>query len=218
MQAASEALRRMDYLACEAHCLEALGAAREQKDWAYYARVLLPLQEARRQRRIIAAEGVIRLGSGYLPTDWHNWPEEYGAGCLVLTHPHTTRIACAMQQEARRQHRYVEVLFADNASPADTWMIRSFAGPEVTCAMPAPPAKWRDQWWRPKSKTIKDSITPADWFLQACERLGDTALAQVDASQGGLAHLETLEQSLAVVTDHEKLHQRLADAARAMRA
>ena len=63
MEDASQALSRMDYLSCETFCLKALSLARRAKRWPVYARILLPLQETRRQRRMIAAAGVIRLGS-----------------------------------------------------------------------------------------------------------------------------------------------------------
>ena len=52
MEAASKSLAQMDYLACEDGCLRALLFAREQRDWPYYARILLPLQEARRRETL----------------------------------------------------------------------------------------------------------------------------------------------------------------------
>ncbi len=222
METASEALGRMDYLACEALCLEALATARAQGNWAYYARVLMPLQESRRQRRMIATEGVVRLGTADLDRHWSDWPEAEPSGCIVLTHPHTPETARTIEQNARQQRRCVEVLFADNASCADTWAIRSFAGPAVTCHVPAPPVAWRDRWLASaevcSTKTVKGSMGPADWFLDACEALGDVALAQVEAPRNSPERIEALEQCLAVVTDHEVLHQRLGDAARALRA
>ena len=57
MERASVALVDMDYLQCEALCLKALALARAAADWAAYARIVLPLQEARRQRRMIALDG-----------------------------------------------------------------------------------------------------------------------------------------------------------------
>jgi len=62
MEDASRALAEMDYLTCESLCLKALAAAREDGNWAYYKRILLPLQEVRRQRRMIAADGDVVLG------------------------------------------------------------------------------------------------------------------------------------------------------------
>ena len=81
MEQASRALVRMNYLACEQLCLQALTLARQAQDWPTYGRVLLPLQESRRHRRMIAAEGVIRLGTSQLwksPTFQTQSSQSYG--------------------------------------------------------------------------------------------------------------------------------------------
>ena len=57
MEHASAALQSMDYAACEAGCLTALAMAGNARRWSDYARILLPLQESRRQRRMIAVDG-----------------------------------------------------------------------------------------------------------------------------------------------------------------
>lgn len=73
MEAASVALSRMQYVECDRQCVRALKMARELEDWPYYARVLLPLQESRRQRRLTAAEGVVRLGTRLLKEPVELW-------------------------------------------------------------------------------------------------------------------------------------------------
>ncbi|MFW6061023.1 MAG: hypothetical protein ACODAQ_12655, partial [Phycisphaeraceae bacterium] len=211
MERASEALARMDYLTAESLCLEALQAARAAREWSYYARILLPLQEARRQRRMIAAEGVIRLGTARLSRPADDWLDSIDTGCLVVTHPHTAGDARTVEQAARRQRRYIEVLFADNAPTAETWTIRAHAGPDVRCDVSAPPATWQDTWLplgeQPEVEQEHDSpredavaFTPADWFIDATEALGDAALAQVAAEPGEVARIEQLEAMLQVVT------------------
>lgn len=244
MERASVALARMDYLAAEALCLRALQAARAAADWAYYARILMPLQEARRQRRMIAAEGVIRLGTARLTQSADRWLDSIDAGCIVVTHPHGAADARALEEAARAQQRYIEVLFADNAPDAEMWTLRAHHGPEVRCDRLAPPTAWQDTWLPPgepadipsdaddardadDAESIDDeaeestasavaAFTPADWFIDATEALGDAALAQVTALPGRRDRIAQLEQMLQVVTDHEILHQRLGDAARAM--
>ncbi|MEM6333906.1 MAG: hypothetical protein AAF823_11260, partial [Planctomycetota bacterium] len=63
MERASGALVARDYAGCERLCLEGLGRAEAAGEWATYAAIVLPLQEARRQRRIIATEaGVAFVG------------------------------------------------------------------------------------------------------------------------------------------------------------
>lgn len=228
MERASQSLAHMDYLTCEAFCLEALAIARQEQDWAYYARILLPLQEARRQRRMIAADGVVRLGTARLEQPVESWMVNLQAGCVVLTHPHKASDAQKLDHEARRLRRCVEVLFADNTEGSEAWTLRSYRGPAVSCLVPAPPRAWQDSWLAPGERPstneedrdnddVELASTPADWFIDATEALGDAALEQVTAAQGDSHRIAQLEAMLDVVTDHEILHQQLGDAARAMR-
>jgi hypothetical protein len=54
-------LMRMDYLAAEAALAEAEGHAWAARDWDTLARLYMPLQEARRQRRLRCGEGTVVL-------------------------------------------------------------------------------------------------------------------------------------------------------------
>lgn len=200
MERASRALADMDYLACEALCLQALETAREQKRFKYYARVLLPLQEARRQRRMTAAQGDVLIGIGKDGADCSAWFEEGHPGCLVITQPNKAEDARALAERARAENRFVEVLFADNQPDAAAWTLKSYEGPDVCCEIGAPTG----------------DLAPAQWFLHATETLGDAALASVDDTLTGEARVEALEAVLRVFPDHELLHQHLADAARSV--
>lgn len=198
MDRASRALADMDYLACEALCLEALVEARDQRRFGCYARVLMPLQEARRQRRMIAAQGEVTLDSSQPGFDTDRWLTELRAGCVVLTHPYTAEDARALAERVRREKKFIEVLFADNTADAPSWTLRSYDGPEVSCDVPSPAS----------------GQSPAQWFLHATEQLGDAALRSIDDSLRGEALILDLEARLRVFPDHELLHQRLAQAAR----
>jgi hypothetical protein len=200
MERASEALAGLDYLKCEALCLEALCEARAQKRYGFYARVLLPLQEARRQRRMIAAEGEVILGTPGNGFDVERWLVDGRAGCVVLTHPSTAEDARVFAEQVREKNLYVEVLFADNPAGDGRWMLRSCEGAGksgVVCELDAP---------RPGDE-------PAEWFLNATERLGDAVSVSIDDKLTGEALVYELEVGLGVFADHELLHQRLARAA-----
>lgn len=214
MERASQALAATDYLACEALCREALAAARDAQDWAYYARILLPLQEARRQRRMIAADGFVRLGTGDLEGPDGAWSVD--AACIVVTRPFTKPHAAGLAAAVGQQRRCVEVLFVDSVLDDDRWRISSFTGPTVTVERPAPPVDWLDHWLSPDEVRQLGEPGPDDWFLDAAEALGDAALQQVTATPGSLERIEQLENMLDAAADHEILHQRLGDAARAM--
>lgn len=218
MERASQALARMDYLECEALCIEALTLARQSQLWDYYARILLPLQESRRHRRMIAAEGCVRLGTSLVAGDVAALLSEHPAGCIVLTPPHTADDARRLQQAARDAHLFVEILLAAPHADDARWTLRTFSGPAASCSVPRPPAAWIDA-WQPASAANPESPTPphpADWFIDASESLGDELCRQVAAPMGSVARVLELEHCLAAVTDHEILHQRLSDAARAV--
>lgn len=229
MEAASQALGRMHYLRCEALCLEALSVARLCGEWSYYARILLPLQEARRQRRLIAADGVIRLGTAQLGGDPVLWLRRVNPGCLVLTQPHDNKMARQILAAVSRRHLYVEILLAHNAPSDKKWTLCPINGPKVTCVVDAPPQDWIDQWLGPRAdrraggqeQVVQEGQPgstgpgPADWFLDACEGLGNAALDQVKVPLGDPRRVWILERCLQVVTDHEILHQALGEAARA---
>lgn len=225
MERASRALMRTDYFTCEALCVEALAQAHRWRAWPYYARILLPLQEARRQRRLVAVAGTLRLGTAGLDGSPVSWLEQFQSGAIVLTHPHGVEDARALLAQARRQRRYVEVLLADSDVQDDRWTLVAFGGPQVRREVPAPPRAWRDRWLTPgerpdpgpDAKNLQAGASPADWFIDATELLGDEAIAQVTAPLGTIQRIEQLEQMLEV-TNHEKLHQRLGEAARAMPA
>ena len=216
MERASQALAKTDYLSCERGCLAALSAARKSGDWALYTRVLLPLQEARRQRRMIAADGHVRLGTSDMEGPGGDWSTSLEAGCIVVTRPFTAEHAAGLAAAVDQQRKCVEVLFADSEMDAERWTIRSYAGPAVTVERACPPVVWVDRWLEPGEVAESGEPGPDDWFIDATEALGDAALAQVTAELGSVERVEQLEQMLSVVTDHEILHQSLGEAARAV--
>ena len=232
MQQASIALVEMRYLEAERLCLDALDVAIEREDWSYVARIVLPLQEARRQRRMIAADTAVQLGT--LERDdlaaWINPGETRGGpdGCLLITRPCTIDDARSALRRLRELDRYAEVLFADievEQDPAfdadDPWPIVSLIDDEVSVECAAPCAAWLgrplhpgEADWHPPAATA-DAPTPADWFMDVAERLGDAAIAAASAAASPRERFEHLHRLLDAAPDHELLHQALADAARA---
>src|SRR5688500_8837657 len=60
-ESGQESLMRMDYLRAEALLVEAEAHAWEARDWDTLARLYMPLQETRRQRRLRCGEGTVAL-------------------------------------------------------------------------------------------------------------------------------------------------------------
>lgn len=115
MTEASEALLATDYLRCEQRCMEALSLLRAAGDFERYARVLLPLQEARRQRRQIAAEaGVVVLAGSR--RDLAEILQAHPRGCLLLVYPpYTPSDGPRLRALALEQGHHVEALALDGA-------------------------------------------------------------------------------------------------------
>lgn len=219
MEEASTALVAMDYLTCERLCLDALRGAREAKDWAYYARILLPLQESRRQRRMIAADGFVRLGTSDLEGPDHDWSGSFTAGCIVVTRPYKVEHAAGLLAAMNTQRRHIEVLYVDSALDDELWRVTSVTDTSLHVDRPVPAADWVDRWLNPDEVRSVGEPGPDDWFIDATEVLGNAALDRVTAPEGSIQRIEQLERMLTAAGDHEILHQRLGDAARAaMRA
>lgn len=229
MERASTALQAMDYTGCEAACLEALAIARQGHRWADYARILLPLQETRRQRRMIAVEGTIRLGSWGLSGPPSCWLEQLAPGCIVVTTPHAKTAAAKLHAAARRGHHCVEVLYATADATGTTWTCSTFRGPAFHDTRPAPDDTWTDRWVRPvgagtpipaeeagTSSPGNPVKSAADWFVDAAEAIGDAALASLATDADLDQRLQALEQCLDGADTHEILHQRLGETARAL--
>jgi hypothetical protein len=212
METASQALGDLDYARCESLCVDALHHARDLQDWVMYQRVLMPLQESRRQRRQAALDGPIMLGTQSSEA-LVQLVDAITQGCLVVTRPCTIGDFERAVESIHRSTRPIEMLFADNTIDAARWTVTSTAGPDIRIELDAPQDDWLGRALSPSSMTPP---TPTHWFMQASEALGDAALAAINAEPGSLAYLSALEDALACVDDHEILHQRLAAAAKAL--
>lgn len=213
METASIALAEMDYARCEALCVEAFDQARAELDWVMVQRVLLPLQEARRQKRQAAIDGMILLGTPDKATAIESLISDERCGCIVLTQPYVKEDAITLDTLIRERHRTIEILFADTTVEDDDWTIATFNGPQASIQVPAPSRDWIGQW---VDSLATQPPTPAHWFMRASESLGNAALDAVDAPVGSMERFDQLALALAGAGDHEILHQRLADAAKAL--
>lgn len=233
MQQASTALVEMRYLEAERLCLDALDTALEREQWSYVARIVLPLQEARRQRRMIAADTAVQLGTLELDDlqAWIEPGETRGGpgGCLLVTRPCTIDDARSALRRLREQDRHAEIMFADaeveegpDFDADELWPIVSLIDEEVSVACAAPCDAWLgrplrpgDADWHAPAATA-EAPTPADWFLDAAERLGDTAIDKASRAATPRDRFDQLQRLLDAAPDHELLHQALADTARAL--
>lgn len=199
MEEASAALARGDYFACERGACEALELAHASKDWDRMARILMPLEEARRQKRLTAAEaGVARRIDS---VDELLELPEIGPGCWLLEPLVVAAHGREFRSRADAAEVPVVVIVREPETQLGEWPLAAI-GPVVVRARTAP--------------TDKPTV---EWFLEAAEALGEEAIGSVETDLEHETRIDRLYERLQAVRDHDELHQALAEACRdALRA
>ncbi len=196
MERASEALAATDYFQAESLCLRALDMAHRAGDFERMARICLPLQEARRQKRLLA----IDARPVFVISRPEDVPRRLEAGRYLVQPPMIGADARALRETADRQRVPALVLCREPATRAGQWPIVA-VGPQTIRAKVPPPA----------NATAPD----AAWFEMAAEALGDAAIDRLKPDDPPHWRIEDLLEFLDAHPDHEKLHQRLDEACRA---
>lgn len=195
MERASEALAGTDYFKAESLCLRALDMAHRAADFERMARICLPLQEAWRQKRLMAIDS----GRVFVISRPEDVPRRLEAGRYLVQPPMIGADARALREVADRQRVAALVLCREPATRAGQWPIVA-VGPQTIRAKVPPPA---------------DATAPdAAWFEAAAEALGDAAIERLKPDDPPHWRVEDLLEFLDAHPDHEKLHQRLEEACR----
>lgn len=202
MEEASEALAAGRYIDCERTAVEALHHAHRAGDYERMARILLPLQEARRQRRQQAADvkKVARIRSYSELEALLTGAKPIKPGCYLLEPPLVGVDGRELREKALADGVPVFVLVREPLTKLGQWPIVE-VGPVTVRTRVAPPKR-----------------IDVAWMMRAGEVLGDSALATVDPLEGPADRVDHLMDLLSAVVDHEKLHQALEEACRAAHA
>lgn len=218
MEQASQALVRRDYFEAERLAASALRRAHHVADYDRMARILMPLQEARRQKRDMAVEsGRTAMVEGELPQG-----RGLAAGCYLLAPPRVGVDGRMLRDMADEKRVPVVVIVREPTSRDGLWPIVAVGPVTVRTKVPPPAPRAPRAAKRPgRVKTTPKPGAPAapaapepEWFLEACEALGNEAVAQVPATLPAQSRVDALLERLEAHPDHEKLHQRLEDACR----
>lgn len=236
MERASAALSARKYFETERLAVEALNTAFLAHDFERMARVLLPLQEARRQKRDLALDaGKVHVVAEELPT-------KIKPGCYLIVPPRVGLDGRQLRELADAAEVPVVVVVREPTTRAGLWPIVAL-GPVTVRTRVEPPGP--DELLgsagasaKPKAKKaaggakakstppapppgavagpiegLPKGVLPAPrWFAQANEALGDAGIAAVDMARTPDARVEELYLRLQAHPDHEKLHQRLMEA------
>lgn len=199
MEQASEALTSGGYFDAERLAGQALSAAEQVGDYERMARIILPLQEARRQKRLAAIDSgkLIRL------SDDRDLELKLEPACylfepmLVAAHARDARL------RANEEQVPILVVVREPQTQTGLWPI-CMVGPKTVRVRIAPP---------PKGEDGKPAPT-IEWVLAASEALGDEAIAMVDPDADVADRVKQLHELLSTCPEHEKLHQALEAACR----
>ncbi len=217
MERASAALVVTDYFEAERHALSALRLSRALGDFERMARICLPLQEARRQKRLLAegaanSGGCVVLRSIAAGSDWMK------PGCYLLQPPAIGADARALRERFDAVRVPAAILTREPMTRLGRWPVvavgQRWAGgaSSVRTQVDPPPGVERDG-----SAMTHDRLTesvPLEWFLSAGEALGDEGIARLKPRAPAVGRVDDLLGFLDALADHEKLHQRLAEACR----
>lgn len=225
MELASAKLVERDYFTCEKLCAESLAAAFAARDYQQMARILMPLQEARRQRRQLAedADRVVTIGRES-PTE-----DQLGPAIYLIKPPRVAAEGRALREHLDRLQIPAIILTREPTTLAGKIPVVSI-GPVTLrehLAPPPPEQPPTNATLAPRGRTpaaATQTLEKADpmrcaedlpiwWLLWAVEQLGDGAIADaIRDAKPGLRRVEQLYLSLQALPEHDKLHQVLAEA------
>jgi hypothetical protein len=197
MEQASDALSKTAYFQAEHLADQALRQARQVEDFGRMARIILPLQEARRQRLQQATEtGDVVVLDTPVADD-----QAIDPGCYLVRPPLVGADARRFRLAAFEQEAPVVVVCREPTSKLGLCPIVAIS-PGVTV--------------RTKVDQPDDEDQPdLAWFLEALEELGDFAIRTIDPEMALVKRVDALMARLDAVPEHELLHQELEEACHA---
>lgn len=197
MEKASQALATMDYFEADRLCSRALDRSWGLKDYERMARICLPLQEARRQIRQLAADARrVFVLSSQLPRSGPLEP-----GCYLLEPPLLGIDGHTLRGVAHGKRVPALVLTREPLTRKGTWPIVAVGtGPTTPISI------------RVYVQPLESLPTP-EWFLDVLEKLGDQAIANVKPGPA-IFRVEDYLHALDALPEHEKLMQALEAACR----
>ncbi len=197
MEKSSAALARMSYFEAERMAFKALNMAWQNNSYERMARIVLPLQEARRQRLQLALDtgSVTLIDEQPVSED-----VKINPGCYLVCPPLVGADARRLRIAALQQEVPVAVVCFEPI--AQTGLL------PIVATIPG--------------KSYRTKIKPPDdpdnlelaWFAGAMEAVGDTAIASIDPEKTVERRIEALLEMLDAMPEHEGLHQILEDTCR----
>lgn len=193
MERASTALTRSKYFECERLSVEALELAHASHDYERMARILLPLQEARRNRRLAAMD----VGRVTILEEMPGEDDSIAPGCYLIQPPLVGADGRELRERAFAAEVPILVVVHEPKTRLGLWPI-VMIGPVTVRERVDPPKH--------------ESKVDVAWLISASEALGDAAIADVEPELPAPDRVVALLDRLHTIVDHEKLHQALTGA------
>lgn len=198
MEKASAALLETDYFKTEDLCRKAITKARRARDFERLGRIVLPLQEARRQRRHEALDA----GHRQVLSKLADLKKVHPAGAYLLRPPIIGVEATIVREVSQRKKVPLVVLVREPRTATGMWPL----------VLTVPERSIRIQVAAP----VEDDDTPptAEWFMASIEALGDAAMKSLNPKDPAQWRVDDLLEFIDALPEHEKLHQRLTQECR----
>lgn len=212
MERASVALEATRYFEAERLALQGLRRSYDAGDFETMARVLLPLQEARRQKRQQAVESGRRVVVSDLRT-----LGDIAPGCYLVQPPLLGIDGRSLRETADGMQAPVLVIAREPLTRDGKWPVVSVTEGLSLRVKVEPPrpmtrvetSKTKDEMGLPGAEA-----PPREWFEAAEEAIGDVGLAKLKSEEPAAWLVDDLMRYLDAQPSHEKLHQRLAEECR----
>jgi hypothetical protein len=209
MDRASRALEATKYFETERLAAEALRRAHAASDFERMARIILPLQEARRQKRQLA----IDAGRRFLVNSIDSRGGGIDPGCYLFQPPLIAADVRSFREMADAKGIPILAITREPLARDGKWPVVAVGAVSVRTKVEPP---WHLE--RVESSITKDNVDgvtvgppPVEWFEAAAEAMGDAVIAKLKPEDPAAWRVDDLMEFLDAHPDHEKLHQRLAD-------
>jgi len=194
MDQASEQLVRTKYFNVEKLANEALGLARQAGDFERMARIVMPLQEARRQRMLQA----LATKKVMVVTELDDPPKKPKPGCFLIQPPLVGADARRLRLAALDAEVPVLTLAREPMTQLRQQPIVAIS-PGQTIRTKVDPPRNREQ-------------PELEWFVRALEELGEWAVSSIDPQMEVTRRIDVLIGKLDALPDSEALHLALREA------
>lgn len=196
MEQASVAMARTDYFECERLAVEALHHAHQEFDFDRMARIVLPLQEARRHKRQLASQvrKIRRLSDDEQLAVLLAEGAPIEPGCYLIEPMLVAADGRELREQANARNVPILVVVREPKTQVGVWPV-VMVGPETVRTFVGPPTR-----------------ISVSWMLAADDALGTEAVARIDPGAPPRDRVDRLMGLLGTLVGGEALHAALATA------